>query len=169
MTNLTRPLVIVVGCALLSTPARAQIEPNFDSLSGVVKPGDRVSLEDPTGRKQWATVRAFAGTRLQVDIDGAARDFQPSMVRRIRIKRQDPLWNGALIGAGIGALLGGAVVASVGAETPPSGAAGILFTAGMFAPIGLLIDYSINKRVVIYGPPKPRYTLPRQEFGSNSP
>ena len=170
MTNLTRPLVLVVGFALLSTPARAQSEPNFDSLSGVLQPGDRVSIEDPTGREQWATIRALAGTRLQVDIDGAERDFQPSMVRRIRIKRYDSTWNGVLIAAGIGAAFGW--LGAVAGECAPSPSCAVsppFVSAAMFAPIGWLIDRSINKRVVVYGPPKPRYTLPRQKFGSNSP
>ena len=170
MTNLTRPLFLVVGFALLSTPARAQSEPNFDSLSGVLQPGDRVSIEDPAGREQWATIRALTGTRLQVDIDGAARDFQPSMVRRIRVTRHDPPWHGALIGAGIGAALGG--YGSAAGECAPSPRCvmeGTLWMAGISAAIGLIIDHSINKRVVIFGPPKPRYTLPRQTVGSNSP
>ena len=140
------------------TRVEAQGVASFDQLGVLVKPGDKISVVDVTGREAEGRIGKLSLDSLTLVTEAGPRQFGEAEVARIRQRRGDSLTNGAIIGAVAGtayfltglALLkdadGGDVI--VGTAV----AAGVLF-AGMGAAAGAGIDALITRRQVIYQKP----------------
>ena len=78
-------------------------------------------------------------------VDGVRRDLPIASVLRVQT-RGDSLWNGALIGAAVGALTFALVAAEYGDEAVAGGLAG----TALWASIGASVDALIPGRTTIY-------------------
>ena len=135
------------GCRLVVRPAHRS-----------VKPGDKISVVDVTGREADGRIGTLSRDTLTLVTEAGPRLLGEGDVAQIRQRRDDSLKNGAIIGAVAGtayfvtaaALLrdsdGGDVI--VGTAI----AGGVLF-AGMGAAAGVGIDALIARRQVIYQKP----------------
>ena len=140
-------------------PIEAQdVASSFDQLTVLVKPGDKISVVDVTGRKAEGRIGTLSRDALTLVTEGVPRRLGEGDVAQIRQRRNDSLKNGAIIGAVAGAAYfvtaaallhdsdGGDVI--VGTAI----AGGVLF-AGMGAAAGVGIDALIARRQVIYQKP----------------
>ena len=140
-------------------PIEAQdVASSFDQLTVLVKPGDKISVVDVTGRKAVGRIGTLTRDALTLVTEGVPRRLGEGEVAQIRQRRNDSLKNGAVIGAVAGAAYfataaallhdsdGGDVI--VGTAI----AGGVLF-AGMGAAAGVGIDALIARRQVIYQKP----------------
>lgn len=123
-------------------------------LPAVIKAGDRVSVTDLGGQEttgRLVTVSASGFSLLVRGEGGEPRHIALTDVRQID-KRGDPLWEGFLIGAGIGTAQ--ALRAPVGAYAVSYGGgfviAGLAFHALLGGGIGALIDAAIDGRTVVF-------------------
>ncbi|MBI1874884.1 MAG: hypothetical protein HYS05_13500 [Acidobacteria bacterium] len=102
-----------------------------------------------------------------ITVKGTRRDFQEDQVRQIVRRRSDSLWNGALIGLGVGAgvgLVGAGVVANTKDPSCPLNqypcdvlgaiGAGITFVAGLAVGTlgGIVTDMLVKEHTVVYLP-----------------
>jgi len=93
---------------------------------------------------------------LVVQQKGRQREIKESQIRQIRQRLPDPLWRGALVGAGIGAGLGGLVATSAHAYQDCSGmgcVSPVFITAAIGAGVGMAFDALIKGPKVIYQTP----------------
>lgn len=126
----------------LSALAQPAVSP-ADLPSRIVS-GDTISVLDTMSRETRGVLGTLSDTMLTLMVDGKLRDISFSEVRRITRIGRDPLWNGILIGAGVGALAG----ASLG-HGPGVAVQG----AVIYGAIGALIDRARRGRVEVYRAP----------------
>jgi hypothetical protein len=150
--------VFVLLCADGARVEAQGVASSFHQLAVLVKPGDKISVVDVTGREAEGRIGTLSRDALTLVTEAGPRVLGEGDVAQIRQRRGDSLTNGAIIGAVAGtayfltgvALLndsdGGEVI--VGTAV----AAGVLF-AGMGAAAGAGIDALITHRQLIYQKP----------------
>lgn len=134
-------------------PADQEIPTSFDDLRHLMESGDTVYVTDRSGATMKGKLTALSAASLGVQIqrDGAARSLTLSAqdVDNIVVQRADSLWNGMLIGFGIGSI----PVALIGAGASAAAAEVTVVAAGYGAIgllTGLLIDSLNKERTTIY-------------------
>jgi len=145
-----------VAFALLSgaTSAAQTVAGSFEDLRFKVKAGDTVYVTGEDGKERKARIIDLTASSLVISTGAGQDDLTESRVKRIRQRRPDRLWNGALIGfiaGGAGSLAGAKAL-----ESPPGSCSGgcvagnVLFGGGLGALIGLGIDALIKGKQTIY-------------------
>jgi hypothetical protein len=150
------PVCALVLAALVLLPARCGAqEPvrNFSQLNTRLKPGDTVWVTDGHGREVKGKIQTLSPDTVALKGD-RARAFAGRDVSLIRQRQPDGIWNGALIGLGVG---GGLAAAGCVAESGYSDSfcpAYILLYPAMGLGIGAAIDALIpGKKIVAYRAP----------------
>src|SRR5262249_37296860 len=132
-------------------------------------PGSTLRVIDAGGRTTVGSLGTLTSSSLELliqnkDSDGritspTLRTLAESDVREIRYERRDPVWNGALIGFGIGALP--AIIYIVGSQhgsdplhDASTGAQIILIPGAISAGIGALVDGVFYEHRTVYRSPK---------------
>jgi hypothetical protein len=97
--------IAVLPLYALSIAACAHLQPaqSWPDLVARLETGSPVAVTDAQGIEVRGRVAAASAASLTLDLDGTARRFAPTEVRQVR-RNGDRLWNGLLIGAGIGVL-----------------------------------------------------------------
>jgi hypothetical protein len=147
--------VFLLLCAGGSRVEAQGVASSFDQLGVLVKPGDKITVVDVTGREVEGRLAKLSRDGLTLISPAGPRDLGEVDVAEIRQRRGDSLTNGAIIGAAAGtayfltlaALLGDSDGGDVIVSTAVAG--GVLF-AGMGAAAGAGIDALITHRQVIY-------------------
>ncbi len=157
MFSIARCLTVTAGLIALSasTSAAQALATNFDQLQFKVKKGDTLFITSKTGYETSVSLVEISKGVLLVDQGGSRREFAESEVTQIRQRLPDPLWTGAVIGFGVGAVLGG-LAASFDegcSHDSTSCISPVLWTGGLGAGIGVGIDALIKGRKVIYRAP----------------
>ena len=128
---------------------------SFEQLNVLVKPGDKITVVDVTGRKAEGRIGKLSRDILTLATPAGPRELGEVEVAEIRQRRDDSLKNGAIIGAVAGtayfvtmaALLSDSDGGDVIISTAVTG--GVLF-AGLGAAAGVGIDALITRKQVIY-------------------
>lgn len=131
-------------------------------LRGIL--GETVYVIDTSGRETRGRVATLSDVALTVTVDKTRRAFAADDVRRIDRRRRDSVWNGLLMGAGAGALLGFGFGRSVDSPACPRpriecGQGAVIGTVGggLWGAVGgWITDALIRKREIIYAPRGPR-------------
>ena len=128
---------------------------SFDQLGVLVKPGDKISVVDGSGREAAGRIGQLSRDTLILFTEAGPRQFGEVEVATIRQRRGDSLQNGAVIGAVAGAAYFATAIALLrdgdggGVIVGAAVAGGVLY-AGMGAAAGVGIDALITRRQVIY-------------------
>lgn len=108
--------VAAAALALLVIADAQVLAGTFDQLRVLVKPGDTISVIDPTGNEIRGKIETLSSSSMALLVAGRRRDLREDEIDTIRQRRPDSLRNGALwgfgIGAGLGTLAGLALMAS---------------------------------------------------------
>ena len=132
-------------CLVVAVPARAQVQPTFDSLPDKVRKGQTVIVVDEGGAQTRGVVEDVSSTKLVVNYGRevvspslpTTRTFTPVEVNKVL--KPGHLWDGAIKGAVIGALPG--IIFGLGDECDDCGLAAFTVTwAAIGAGIGVGID-----------------------------
>jgi hypothetical protein len=148
--------VVAVACVLFLGAAAASqaqaVARSFDELRLKVATGDAIYVTEADGRERRARVLELSPSTLVLAVGSVDRTFTERDVQRIRKRTPDSLWTGGLIGAGVGAALGGLAVSfSENCSYRSSSCAGpFISMTAMAAGIGIGIDALIQGRKVIY-------------------
>jgi len=147
----------VLGSVPLSAQERAGAKRSAEgsrSAEGLayrMRFGDTISLRTPTGGTITGRVEDFDGDELRVD--GRTFSLSRGEVRQIDVRVDDPVGNGALIGASIGTGLVLATCVAVGADCDEF----VLVVGGLYAGagagLGTLFDALHRGREVVYVAP----------------
>jgi hypothetical protein len=141
--------VVLGSLVALGFPSQALAQPSgrpamtFRELSGVVPQGLRVVLTTTDGTRVRGSVESLGPLRLSLATGGRIRDFDEASTREVR-RRGDRLWNGALLGAGVGFLTVGLVGASSCRWDSDKGFCFVLGGAVIGAPAGILVGMAID-------------------------
>jgi hypothetical protein len=120
------------------------VEAQLRATEGVamrLESGDTVYVLDHASREIAGVFGKFSDSSITLMVNGDLRHIDFEEVRQITRRGGDSLWNGALIGGGLGASLGGLQHLGV------SGGAVV------WGGIGALIDATVAGRVVVYRSP----------------
>ena len=134
--------LLLVCTVFVASAAWAQPASSPGALSTRVKTGDTVYVLDTMSREVTGVFGRVSDTAISLTVDGAEREIPFSEVRRVTRRGGDSLWNGVLIGAGVGAL-GGSL----------QGARMALTGAALYGALGAFIDSQKRGRVVVYSAP----------------
>ena len=144
-------LVLASAVTAAAQPATAALE----DLRVLEDTASTVIVTDRDGREFRGTIADASGSLLSIRRGRQIRDFQVEDVRSIRVRKEDPLGDGAVIGA----LVGGGSVALVFLDNEcrddPACYASVGWCAGIGALAGLGIDALVRDEVVVY-PAAPR-------------
>jgi hypothetical protein len=117
----------------------------FDELQGMLKVGQTVYVMDETGRQTKGKVAGVSASALTMLVP-EKRTFTEGTVTRIN--RADAVWNGALIGLGVGAIPGawlGTVYCDECQHRTGPVLTGVLLFGGIGVAIGAGIDALVGK------------------------
>lgn len=137
---------LVAAVALFPTSVGAQtVAQSFDELQGMVKVGQIVFVTDETGRLTKGKIAHLSASSLTV-LAPEKRTFGEGTVTQIN--RADAVWNGALIGLGVGTIPGawlGTVYCDECQHRAGPVLTGVLLFGGLGAAIGAGIDGLVGK------------------------
>ena len=151
--------VFLLLCAGVTRVNAQGVASSFDQLSVLVKPGDKISIVDMTGREAEGRIGTLSRDELTLVTKAGARQLGERDVAKIRQRRSDSLQNGAIIGAAAGAGYGLAMLALLasmddgGGPIPIGVVTGMVVFTGIGAAAGAGIDALITRRQVIYEKP----------------
>lgn len=126
-----------------------------------------VHVQSDTGSEVTGTLLKVERDSIVLRVSGVERSFNRAQIKRID-RRGDSLKNGALTGAGVGALLG--LLAALISDCPGADArgpcpgarvAGFAVSVGAYAAVGVGIDALVAGRTLIYAPPPATSPVPR--------
>lgn len=135
-------LIVLVVAAVLPPCVAAQPAPTTDIVAKL-KSGDTVYVLDTALREITGVFGRVSDSAITLMVNGELCDVAFSDVRQITRRGGDRLWDGLLIGAGVGALAAGAMQ---GGRMAAGGAV-------IYGAIGALIDKAVAGRVVVYRAP----------------
>jgi len=134
-----RTSLIVFAIAAIVPPCVGAQPVTAKDIADHLKSGDTVYVLDDASREITGVFGKVSGSALTLMVNGELRDIPFSEVRRITRRGGDPIWNGMLIGAGVGAVGGS-----------PAGGAVAAAGAVIYGAIGAILDWAIPGRVVVY-------------------
>jgi hypothetical protein len=154
-------VVFLLLCAGGTSVDAQEVASSFDQLAVLVKPGDKITVVDVTGRETRGRIGKLSRDVLILVTSAGPRQLGEVDVATISQCRGDSLKNGAIIGAAAGtAYFATAAALLVGSDDGeviiPTAIAGGVFFAGMGAAAGVGIDALISRRQVIYQKPAGR-------------
>jgi hypothetical protein len=154
-------VVFLLLCAGATRVEAQEIASSFDQLAVLVKPGDKITVVDVTGRETKGRIGKLSRDALILATSAGPRQLGEVDVATISQRRGDSLTNGAIIGAVAGTAYFVTAAAllrdSDGGEViiPTAIVGGVIF-AGVGAAAGAGIDALISRRQVIYQKPAGR-------------
>ncbi len=164
MKHLTIGVVCLLLCAGETSVDAQEVASSFEQLAVLIKPGDKITLVDVTGRETKGRIGKLSPDALILVTSTGSRQLGEVDVAAITQRRDDSLKNGAIIGAVAGAayfVTGLALLAGIddGDVIIPTAIAGGVLFAGLGAAAGVGIDALISGRQVIYQKPAGRSTV----------
>ncbi|MFO7692440.1 MAG: hypothetical protein R6V57_05085, partial [Vicinamibacterales bacterium] len=151
------PIALAAISLLLAFALAAAQEPvrDFALLNTRLVPGDTIWVTDAQGREVKGRIAALGADAITLE-GGDSRTFASPDVTTIKVRRNDSLGNGALIGLGVGGLGIGLACLATTAEGPDQDWCLLAAVAygGIGAAIGVGIDAMIpGKKLVAYRAP----------------
>ena len=148
-TSFTIPsILLAANLALAQEPARS-----LGELPSKIRIGDNLRVIELNGKKTEGRFDGVSATSLRLVVNGDHRELPESTLREINVSRPDRVWDGALVGGGIGAI-GGAVIGGtwLGDCGGDAGCKGKILAAatGVGAGTGALLDYLRQKHETVF-------------------
>ena len=154
-------VVFLLLCAGGTRIEAQEVASSFPQLAVLVKPGDRITVVDVTGRETKGQIGKLSPDALMLVTSAGPRQLGELDVATISQRCGDSLVNGAIIGAVAGTAYVVTALALVGDSdgggiiVPAAVGWGVVF-AGIGAAAGMGIDGLISRRQVIYQSPAGR-------------
>jgi hypothetical protein len=142
--------------ALMCATADAQpVASSLAELKGLASAESKVTVTDTKGQKFRGTIADASESLLSLRIGSDIRRFDAADVQSVRVRKEDSLANGALIGAAVGGGLTSLLFLDNECRDDPVCYAAVGVYAGIGALAGLGIDALIHGTVVAYSGPPP--------------
>ncbi len=149
-----RPAFTGLAFALMWATADAQpVASSLAELKGLVSEESTVTVTDAKGREFRGRIADASESLLSIRIGSDIRRFDAADVRSVRVRKEDALANGALIGAAVGGGLTSLLFLDTECGDDPACYGAVAVYAGFGAVAGLGIDALIHGTVVAYTAP----------------
>jgi hypothetical protein len=162
-------LSVLILCAATlvfdAAGASAQsVSRSFTDLERQLAVGESITVTDETGHELAGKISELSPTSLTLLVDRQPRTFSENQVRRVQQRRFDSLWNGVLIGGGVGAAVGlASVIYWLIAD--PNECRGGPCMQDMLGPtiigslVGVGVDVAIKTNLTVYQSPSSRRSM----------
>jgi hypothetical protein len=149
-----RPGFVGLTFALICGTAGAQpVASSLAELKGLASGEAKVTVTDSNGQEFRGTIADASESLLSLRIGRDIRRFDAADVRSVRVRKEDSLANGALIGGAIGGGLTSLLFLDNECRDDPGCYAAVAVYAGIGALAGLGIDALVHGTVVVYTAP----------------
>ncbi len=145
-------VTLMVACA--ATAGAQPIGSSLEELKAVAIL-KKATVTDAKGNTFRGTITDASDSLLSLRIDNEVRQFAAEEVRLVRVRQDDSLLNGALIGAAIAGGLTSLIFLDNECRDDPACYQALGAYAGVGALAGLGIDALIHRNVVVYTAPVP--------------
>jgi hypothetical protein len=138
--------------------ATADAQPVASSLAevkGLASAASKVTVTDTKGQEFRGTIAEASESVLSLRIGSDIRRFDAVDVRSVRVRKEDSLANGALIGAVVGGGLTSLLFLDNECRDDPVCYSAVAVYAGIGAVAGLAIDALLHGTVVVFTAPPP--------------
>ena len=154
-------LALVLTFGLFQPLGAQTADRSFDESGRRLHPGDTIFVTTREGNETRGTLVRLTSTSLVISVGRGEREILAVHIQSIE-KRGDPLWNGALIGAGLFGVIAALPAAIVGCDGCRGGVAGVVLEGvAIGAAFGMLVDWLHQGRTPIYrAPPATVRVLP---------
>jgi hypothetical protein len=149
-------LVLCPGLGLAQVPAQST-----DQLKLVVSEGQKITITDRAGRETSGRLVKLAEDTVSLQVQDEIKSWELAEIQRIQKREADPLGNGILIGALVGAGVTGATVGYWCAqeECAPEAWISVALWGAVGGGIGALIDAAHAKNRTVYEAPSRRTSI----------
>jgi hypothetical protein len=131
------------------------VAPSLAELNGLGQVKSNVTVTDTNGREFRGRIADASESLLSLRIGSEIRRFDKAEVRSVRVRTEDSLANGALIGAAVAGGLTSLQFLDNECRDDPACYEALTVYAGIGALAGLGIDALIHGNVVVYTAPAP--------------
>jgi hypothetical protein len=141
-------MLVVLGCA--SAASAQQITSSLEAFKAFANTDSTVTVTDRNGRQYRGIVADASQALLSLKTGDTIHQFAAADISSVRVRKEDPLTNGALIGA---ALCGGAtslLFLDNECRDDPSCYQAVAVYGGLGAVAGLGIDRLIHGDLLVY-------------------
>ena len=156
MKNYRTVAIVWVLACLLAIPAWAQVIPGRWEKVEALKLGSQITMDLKSGDRIEGNFEGLSPSEISLRTGSAQAAIPRSEIQKITTRQHDRRWDSALLGAGIGAGIGGIVIARRPPASDPialvaTGAVAI--GAGLGALVAYTVDALIMEEVVLYQAP----------------
>src|SRR5262245_26336602 len=144
---------VVIGPSCARPAGAQQPVSSLEELKVLQNTSSSVTVTDTKGQDFRGTVTDASPTQLSLRIGNATRQFPVADVRSVRVRREDSLANGALIGLAVGGGLASLIFLDNECHDDPECYTIVAFDAGIGPLAGLGIDALIHRHAVVYSAP----------------
>ncbi len=163
----------ILLAVLPAPPVFAQAQrrqPPLQEIDSKLQFGESIQVTQFSGERFDGRFGGIYGTSLILLSDGPAQEIPETAIRQVKARRADSLWNGALIGLGIGAgITAGMVIVLSDEEVQRRDKLGVAMTAAIGAGAGAFIDRLFKGYSSVFEMPRisTRFTITkeRKAFG----
>jgi len=141
---------MIVALAWGSSVHAQQVVSSLDELQPLRDTKAKVTVTDASGHEFRGIIAEASRTQLSLRLGSETRQFAADDVRSVRVRKEDSLLNGALIGAGVLGGLTSLIFLDNECRSDPSCYTAVAVYAGAGALAGLGIDAMIHRQVVVY-------------------
>ena len=168
MTTVAFASVMREAALLLLASTAASAQPGAKTLEALqpLGHGTTVTLTDGTGHQIRGRMTNVSETRICLQLRRERRCFDVVDVEAVRVRKEDSLVNGALIGAAVGGGLTSMIFLDNECRVSPECYGAVAFYSGVGAVTGLVVDALIHGSLVVYeAPPRRGRTLTMGPMG----
>ena len=149
-----RTAVFCVVYAVMSSALWAQTPGAPTDATTVLRPEMTVWITDTSGREQRGRVIKVTPELITLAADGDVRQMRASEVTRIRERQGDPVWHGAVVGAGVMLATGLSLCRLMEPWDACDDPGPIVQMAAVGGGIGVAVDALVRGRRTVYEAPR---------------
>jgi len=155
MTTLCSRSALLAGALLVLASTTAGAQPVATTLGDLqrLERGTTVSLTDGNGHEFRGALGNVSEWQLCVQIRRGLRCFDAVDVETVRVRQEDSLANGALIGAAVGGGLTSLIFLDNECRGAPVCYGAVAFYSGVGVAAGLIVDALIHSNLIVYTAP----------------
>jgi hypothetical protein len=149
-------LAVILVTTWVNGVGAQEIGASLADLKGLSRGEPHVIVTNTSGQQFRGRISDASESLLSVRIGREVRQFDRAEVREVRVRREDSLVNGALIGAAAGGGATSLIFLDNECRDDPVCYAAVGIYAGIGALAGLGLDALIHRQVVVYSVPPPQ-------------
>jgi hypothetical protein len=136
-----------------NTTSAQPIASSLEELKRLAGADAKATVTDASGQEFRGTIADASESLLSLRIGSGIRQFQAADVRSVRLRKQDSLVNGALVGAAVSGGLTSLMFLDNECHNDPVCYQAVAVYAGIGALAGLGVDALIHASVVVFSAP----------------